>query len=86
LNKDQQQFYKDWLAAMEHENEFYTDIPFRPRTDKATRITDEIDSLWSLNKIYFNKNMPSDTLKKALTQIFKFPNEKHDDIADCIAQ
>jgi hypothetical protein len=21
-----------------------------------------------------------------LTQIFKFPNEKHDDIADCIAQ
>ena len=86
INKDQQKFYKDWLAEMEKENEYYTDLPFRPRSDKAQRIRDEIEPMRSLNKLYFNKNMPADTLKKVLTQIFKFPNDKHDDAIDCIAQ
>lgn len=86
INKDQTAFYKNRCKDMEDLSEFYTTYQYRPKVDKAQRIVDEIEPMWTANKVYFNKNIPQEVLKETMDQIFKFPNVKHDDRIDCLAQ
>lgn len=85
-NKNQIKFKKDWLEEMEKMNEFYTTYDYVPVWEKGYRIVNELEPLWELSKLFFNSNMPQDTQKKMFEQFNKFPNLKHDDIIDMIAQ
>lgn len=86
INRDQTKFKKDWLTEMDTRNEFYTTYDYKPVGKKENRIVDQIEPMWTLNKLYFNNNIPADVLKRTFEQFNKFPNTKHDDIVDCIGQ
>ncbi len=86
INRDQTKFKKDRLQEMENRNEFYTTYDYKPVGKKENRIVDQIEPMWTLNKLYFNSNMPQDILKRVFEQFNKFPNTKHDDIVDCVGQ
>ena len=71
---------------MEKRRLFYTTYSFTPKKDKFQRIRDDLEPLWTMNKLYFNKNISPDVMKKIEEQFNKFPEAKKDDVIDMISQ
>lgn len=87
LNRDQTKFIKD-LKMYCLENQI--NIPIRlyhPKGNKEQRIKDNLEVLMSMNWLKFRWDFENKALIRQMeTQFIDFPNGKHDDIIDCLAQ
>lgn len=86
INKDQEKFIQDFYTEMQTRNEFYKVILYMPPPDKLWRIRDELEPMWTLNRLFFNQNIASETKRRILDQYYEFPNWKKVDIIDTDAQ
>lgn len=87
INKDQTKFIDDFKAFL-RENGRYVIVNAVPaKMNKQDRIKFILEPKISLNSIYLRKDMIDKSfVRKIETQLFDFPNNKHDDVIDCLAQ
>jgi len=87
INKDQTQFIED-LRVFCLQNQI--DIPvltYKPRMKKEDRIKFFLEPIMSQRGIKFRRDFPDKSLLLRLEwQLINFPNDKNDDIIDCLAQ
>lgn len=87
INKDQSQFLITLKQEMNIRNKYYSIYEFKPQGKKEDRIKFQLEPLISNAKCFFIKWQGDySAFRKLEEQLTLFPNAKHDDIIDCIAQ
>lgn len=89
LSKDQAKFIEDFKVFLKEKDRYMVIHTFEPKWmgKKEDRIKFILEPKTSLNAIYLRKDMPDKSFVRRLEeQLVDFPNGKHDDIIDCLAQ
>lgn len=87
INKDQSKFLLDFKNYLKENNRYIIVNPYHPVGKKEDRIKFILEPKVSLSSLYFRRDMPDRSFTmKVEKQFTDFPNGKHDDVIDCIAQ
>lgn len=89
LSRDQTKFILDFRTFLKGKGRYITVNEYKPQGigKKEDRIKFVLEPKFSLNAIYIRKDMPDKNFtRKIEDQLYDFPNGKHDDVIDCLAQ
>lgn len=87
INKDQTKFLEDFKKYLKENNRYIIVNSFFPSGKKEDRIKFTLEPKISLSAIFLRKDMQDKSFVRRLEQqLSDFPNNKHDDIIDCLAQ
>jgi phage terminase large subunit-like protein len=87
ISRDQTKFIKDFKEFLKDKNRYIIVNEWKPEGKKEDRIKFVLEPKTSLNAIHFRKDLPDKSFfSKMETQLIDFPNCKHDDEIDCLAQ
>lgn len=89
INKDQTKFIEDFKTFLKENWRYIIVNEFKPQTlwKKEDRIKFYLEPKISTNAIFLRKDFPEKSfIRKIEDQLCDFPNWKHDDVIDCLAQ
>jgi hypothetical protein len=87
LNRDQTKFINDFKLFMKENWRYAIVNIFKPEQKKEDRIKFVLEPVISMNSLFIRKDMSDKWfIRKLEDQIYQFPNSRHDDVIDCLAQ
>lgn len=87
INREQSKFLHDFREYMKTNGRYVTVLPYSPKGKKEDRIKFVLEPKVSLRAIRLRSDMADRSFVSKLERQFsEFPNGKHDDAIDCLAQ
>lgn len=87
INKEQTKFIEDFKSFLKANNRYIIVNSYFPEWKKQDRIKFILEPKISVSALYFRKDLIDNSFIRRLeTQLSDFPNNKHDDIIDCLTQ